>query len=66
LKQEKKAEGESSKLRLFPLPGGKICSESGCGMPAVFKTSGAYDHWWCVSHIPEKKKVKLREQGYDL
>lgn len=64
--QEKEEESKSSKLRLFPLPGGKICSQSGCGMPAVLKVAGAYDFWYCPQHIPEKKKVKLRDQGYDV
>jgi hypothetical protein len=56
----------TGKTKLFPLPGGKICSGHGCGMPAVLKVSGAYDFWYCKEHIPAKKKVKMREQGYDV
>lgn len=50
---------------LLPIAG-KFCSEDGCGMPAVYRTGRAYDFWYCLEHIPPKKKVMLREQGYDL
>jgi hypothetical protein len=61
--------GESKadrKTQLFPLPG-KMCSTDGCGVPAVYKSSGgAYDFFYCKQHIPEPRKLKMREQGYDV
>lgn len=50
---------------LLPIPG-RFCSESGCGMPAVYRTGSAYDFWYCLQHIPPNKKAKLKEQGYDV
>jgi hypothetical protein len=66
LNQGERDKAGQQRRHLFPLAGGKICSERGCGMPAVLKVSGAYDFWYCPDHIPENRKVKLREQGYDV
>ncbi len=43
------------KIRLFPIAG-KVCGE--CGLPAVYKTSGDYDFWYCAEHMPAKVKEK--------
>ncbi|KKK63834.1 hypothetical protein LCGC14_2990260, partial [marine sediment metagenome] len=44
------------KAQLFPLAG-KVCSVSGCRMPAVYKdSSGAYDNFKCNEHLPAKVK----------
>lgn len=53
-----KAEG---KRKLLPIIG-KLCSERGCGMPAVYRyTSDAgYDFWCCADHMPEKVKAKYK------
>lgn len=50
---------KNDKTKLYPIKG-KICSEKGCGMPAVYKwTSGAgYDFWACADHMP----VSVREK----
>jgi len=46
----------SGKTRLFPIAG-RTCSRDGCGMPAVYKdASGAYDHYYCSNHLPQKVK----------
>jgi hypothetical protein len=46
------------KQRMFPIPG-KICSERGCRMPAVYKdTSGNYDSYRCSVHLPDEVKAK--------
>ena len=52
-------EKEGTKQKLLPIVG-KICSERGCGMPAVYKWSSAagYDFWSCSKHLPEKVKEK--------
>jgi hypothetical protein len=53
---EKKA---ADKTKLFPIPG-KICSRDGCGLPAVYKsTGGSYDHWYCTDHLPKKVKERF-------
>lgn len=43
------------KHRLLPLPG-KSCGK--CGMPAVYKSAGEFDHYYCEVHMPEKIKRK--------
>jgi len=44
------------KMRLLPIRG-KICEERGCGLPAVYRsTGGAYDHYYCQKHMPEDIK----------
>ena len=53
------------KTQLFPIKG-KFCSKDGCHLPAVHRTGRDYDFWWCLVHIPEKDKIKLREAGYDV
>jgi len=51
---------ETKKQKLYPIKG-KICSVSGCRMPAVYNdTSGAYDSLKCSRHLPEK----VKEQYY--
>ena len=48
----------SGKKKLFAIVG-KFCSEKGCGMPAVWKsTGGHYDHFKCLEHSPQR----IREQ----
>jgi uncharacterized protein YdaU (DUF1376 family) len=48
-----------NKKKLFPLIG-KFCSFDGCGMPAVYKSAGAYDHHYCLGHSPQK----VRDEYY--
>ena len=53
-----KTSSSLKKLRpqLFPITG-KICSESGCRMPAVYHdSSGAYSCYRCQEHLPAKVK----------
>jgi len=48
--------GVGGKTKLWPIKD-KNCSKPGCGMPAVYKdTSGSYDNYKCVEHMPEKVK----------
>ena len=50
---------DSKGKRGLPVIIGKICSRPGCGMPAVYKTSGgAYDNYYCTEDMPEKVKEK--------
>ena len=44
------------KTKLWPI-NGKNCSFPGCHLPAVYKTSGAYDHWYCPFHMPDEVKA---------
>jgi len=45
-----------SKIKLLPIRG-KTCSITGCGLPAVYKDgTGAYDHYYCSEHLPERVK----------
>lgn len=57
--RRKKEEGANSgKAKLFPISG-KTCSKRDCPFPAVYKsTGGAYDHWYCTEHLPDKVKEK--------
>jgi len=51
-------EGEKptvKKIKLYPIRG-KNCSK--CGMPAVYRTGGSYDWFYCAEHMPEKVKEK--------
>ena len=57
---------DAQKITMYPLKPPKNCSEHGCHVPAVHKRSGAYDFWYCKVHIPEKDKVALQAQGYDV
>lgn len=50
---------EEKKVTLFPIKG-KICGETGCRMPAVYKSEGAYDNYYCAEHMPEKVKEKYQ------
>ena len=45
------------KTKLFPISG-KTCGERGCGLPAVYKSSGEYSHYYCTNHMPEEVKEK--------
>jgi len=46
------------KTKLYPIRG-KVCSQDGCKMPAVYISKGsAYDHPYCAEHMPDK----VREQ----
>lgn len=48
------------KMKLLPIPS-KVCSERGCGLPAVYKdSSGDYDRYKCSEHMPEKVKEKYQ------
>jgi hypothetical protein len=44
-----------AKTRLFVIPG-KFCGE--CGMPAVYKSKGEYDNYYCLEHSPQSIKDK--------
>lgn len=50
-----KAGMDARRPALLPIIG-KICSREGCGMPAVYKSGGAYDHFYCEQHMPDKVK----------
>jgi len=45
------------KTKLFPIKG-RSCGHPGCHMPAVYKSSGNYDHYYCIDHSP----LKVKEQ----
>ena len=49
----------TNKPRLLAIPG-KICSTSGCKMPAVYKAGGDYDHYYCTDHMPAKVKERYQ------
>lgn len=47
------------KTRLWPLPGGKVCSKGGCRFPAVYKDgSNGYDFFYCSHHLPDIVKTE--------
>ena len=49
---------EVKKQKLFPIKG-KVCSEKGCRMPAVYlDASGNYDSYRCGEHLPDEVKAK--------
>ncbi len=48
---------ERKKQRLWPISG-KVCGEKGCKMPAVYKSTGAFDNYFCSDHMPAKVKAK--------
>jgi len=55
---ESPCKGTEAKIKLFPITG-KMCSERGCYMPAVYKnTSGSYDNYRCTHHLPDKVKLQ--------
>ena len=47
------------KTKLFPLSG-KTCGQAGCSMPAVHKSAGEYDHFYCLAHSPQAVQDKYR------
>ena len=51
----KPAEVITTKTKLWPISG-RSCGVSGCGMPAVYKKPGEYDHYYCTEHLPNKVK----------
>ena len=52
---------EQKKQKLYPIKG-KFCGETKngkpCGMPAVYRSGGNYDHYYCRDCMPEKVKAK--------
>lgn len=52
---------DKKKTKLYPIKG-RFCAETRngrrCGMPAVYKSDGTYDHYYCTECMPEKVKVK--------
>ena len=52
------AMASKKKTKLFPISG-RNCSKQGCRMPAVYKEAGAYDHYYCSQHMPEKVKEEF-------
>jgi hypothetical protein len=48
-----------NKQKLYPIKG-KICSEKGCGMPAVYKHGRSYDFYKCSDHLPKDVKKKYK------
>jgi hypothetical protein len=48
---------ETGKTKLFPIQG-KVCGKKGCGLPAVYKSTGEFDHYYCAEHMPDKVKEK--------
>ena len=59
------AETATPKTKLLQLFG-KYCSERDCSLPAVWKSTGEYEHPYCREHIPKKAKERLRKEGYDV
>jgi hypothetical protein len=51
----RKRDQKASKIRLMPIKN-KGCYKQGCNMPAVYKSAGAYDSYYCQEHMPEKVK----------
>lgn len=50
------ADKKVHKTKLWPI-NGKVCSEEGCGLPAVYKNSkGSYDSYACSRHLPNNVK----------
>ena len=45
------------KTKLFPISG-KNCYKKGCKMPAVYKSCGEYDTFYCLDHMPDEVKRK--------
>ena len=53
---QRRSAGEvQKKSRLLALPG-KTCGK--CGMPAVYKSAGEFDHYYCEEHMPAKVREK--------
>ena len=52
-----KKDTDSKKTTLFPISG-KMCGVTGCGMPAVYKSVGDFDHFYCSAHMPAKVKER--------
>jgi hypothetical protein len=46
---------KQTKMRLFPISG-RVCGK--CGMPAVYKSTGEFDHYYCGEHMPQKVREK--------
>lgn len=53
--QRRNAPEVAAKVRLYPIAG-RVCGK--CGMPAVYKSAGDFDHFYCSEHMPEKIKQK--------
>jgi len=45
------------KTKLYPIKG-RSCGHSGCSMPAVYKTTGSHDNYYCIDHAPLKVKER--------
>ena len=62
----KRSSYKRTKKRLFQIIG-KYCGVKDCNMPAYHKgVGGAYDHYYCLEHLPKIIKTKYLEQGYDV
>lgn len=46
---------KSKRTKLLPIPG-KHCSK--CRMPAIYKTGGDFDFYYCADHMPDIVKEK--------
>ena len=57
----------SVKMRDLPQIFGKVCGRDHCGMPARYVSPGAYgDNYYCIDHITDKTREKLKAQGYNV
>ena len=43
------------KTKLWPITG-RVCGITTCPLPAVYKSKGSFDHYYCNQHMPEKVK----------
>ncbi len=53
-----KADINEGKTKLWPIRD-RVCGKRGCGMPAVYKSVGDFDHYYCGEHMPAKVKEKF-------
>lgn len=55
-----KGADNDTRTRLFPIPG-RTCGKAKCRMPAVYKTAGDYDNYYCWEHIPPNVKADVEK-----
>ena len=58
-RRDAKSEATSQKTKLFPIAG-KFCGKQGCSLPAVWKSKGDYDNYFCLEHSPKAVQDKYR------
>ena len=52
-----KGTAAKKKTKLWPISG-RCCSKEGCRLPAVYKSPGTYDFYYCHHHMPESVKAE--------